>query len=129
MKGSRPFQAEMTKDNDLSKTEETRRVVEEMVDGLNDHEIDGMEKFFSDSFRWIGNAGCGFKNGLKEFQDNWQRPFQRAFSDKVCIDEARLAAEPAEWLGGTPGGRVSWTPRRPQVSSREFTGSAEREEP
>ena len=64
MKGSRPPQAEMTKDNDLSNTEETRRVVEAMVDGLNVHEIEGMEKFFSDSFRWMGNAGCGFKNGL-----------------------------------------------------------------
>ena len=32
VKGSRPFQAEMTKDNDLSNTEETRRVVEAMVD-------------------------------------------------------------------------------------------------
>ena len=50
MKGSRPPQAEMTKDNDLSKTEETRRVVEEMVDGLNDHKIEGMEISFSESF-------------------------------------------------------------------------------
>ncbi|GIT07308.1 MAG: hypothetical protein CM1200mP30_09380 [Pseudomonadota bacterium] len=37
-----------------------------------------------------GKCWLGFKKGLKEFQDNWQRPFQRAFSDKVCIDEARL---------------------------------------
>ena len=65
MKGSRPPQSKLTKDNDLSNTEETRRVVEAMVDGLNDHEIECMEKFFSDSFRWIGNAGCGFKKGLR----------------------------------------------------------------
>ena len=58
MKGSRPIQGEMTKDNDLSKTEETRRVVESMVDGLNDHEINGMGTFLSESFRWMGNAGC-----------------------------------------------------------------------
>ena len=96
MKGSRPPQAELTKDNDRSKTEETRHVVESMVDGLNDHEIDGIGAFFAESFRWMGNAGCGFKNGLKEFQDNWQRPFQAAFSDKVCIDEARLAE--GEWM-------------------------------
>ena len=31
-----------TKENDLTKTEETRKVVESMVDGLNDHEIEGM---------------------------------------------------------------------------------------
>lgn len=27
---------------------------------------------------------------MKAFQDNWQRPFQAAFADKVAIDEARL---------------------------------------
>jgi predicted ester cyclase len=96
MKGSRPEQAVLTRDNDLSKTEETRRVVESMVDGLNDHVIDGIGSFFAESFRWMGNAGCGTKNGLKEFQDNWQRPFQAAFSDKVCTDEARLAE--GEWM-------------------------------
>ena len=95
MKGSRPEQAILTRNNDLSKTDETIRVINSMVDGLNDHDIDHMDRFFSDSFRWMGNAGCGFKNGLKEFQDNWQRPFQAAFSDKVCIDEARITQ--GEW--------------------------------
>ena len=61
-----------------------------MVDGLNDHRIDDIGEFFADGFRWMGNCGCGLKNGLREFQDNWQRPFQAAFSDKVCVDEARL---------------------------------------
>lgn len=96
MKGSRPEQATLTKDNDISKTDVTRNVVSTMVDGLNDHEIDGMGAFFAATFRWMGNAGCGTKNGLKEFQDNWQKPFQAAFSDKVCIDEARLTE--GEWM-------------------------------
>ena len=39
MKGSRPDQAVLTKNTDMSKTNETRRVVESMVDGLNDHRI------------------------------------------------------------------------------------------
>ena len=95
MNERRPPQAELTTHNDLTKTEATRGVIDAMVDGLNDHDIDGMGRFFSDSFRWIGNAGCGFKNGLAEFQENWQRPFQAAFSDKVCIDEARIAE--GEW--------------------------------
>lgn len=90
MKGARPPQAELTADTDMSKTDETRSVIEGMIDGLNDHRIDDMDEFFHESFRWLGNAGCGTKNGLREFQDNWQRPFQAAFSDKVCIDEARL---------------------------------------
>lgn len=83
-------QALLTRDNDLSKTEETRQVIEGMVQALNDHRIDDIGEFFHEGFRWMGNAGCGTKNGLKEFQDNWQRPFQAAFSNKVAIDEARL---------------------------------------
>ena len=90
MKGSRPEQAVLTRDTDMSKTDETRAVIEGMVDGLNDHRIGDIGEFFADSFRWMGNQGCGAKTGLREFQDNWQRPFQAAFSDKVCIDEARL---------------------------------------
>lgn len=87
---NRPEQGVLTKDNDLSQTEETLRVIDSMVDGLNDHDIDNMGRFFAESFRWMGNGGCGFKNGLKEFQDGWQRPFQQAFSNKICVDEARI---------------------------------------
>ncbi|MDE0841034.1 MAG: ester cyclase [Porticoccaceae bacterium] len=95
MKKNRPAQAVLTEDNDLTKTSETLSVIEAMVDGLNDHDIDDMGRFFNQAFRWIGNAGCGHKVGLQEFQDNWQRPFQAAFSDKVCIDEARVTQ--GEW--------------------------------
>jgi steroid delta-isomerase-like uncharacterized protein len=96
MKGKRPEQATLTRDNDRSKTEVTRALVERMVDGLNDHMIEGMEAFFAKGFVWRGNAGCGTKHGLRAFQDNWQRQFQAAFCDKVCIDEARLAE--GEWM-------------------------------
>ncbi len=95
MKDLRPTQGELTRNNDLSKTAETLGVIDAMVDGLNEHDIEGMGRFFADSFRWMGNAGCGTKHGLREFQENWQRPFQAAFSDKVCIDEARIAQ--GEW--------------------------------
>ena len=61
-----------------------------MVDGLNDHRIADIGDFFDKNFNWMGNTGCGTKNGLREFQDNWQKPFQAAFSDKICTDEARL---------------------------------------
>lgn len=90
MKGSRPEQAALTRGTDMEKTDETRAVIEGMVDGLNDHRIHDMGEFFHESFRWMGNYGCGTKHGLRAFQDNWQRPFQAAFSDKTCIDEARL---------------------------------------
>jgi predicted ester cyclase len=90
MIGLRPEQAVLTRDTDMSKTEETRAVIEGMVDGLNDHRIVDIGEFFDESFRWMGNTGCGTKEGVREFQDNWQKPFQAAFSDKVCVDEARL---------------------------------------
>ena len=54
MKGSRPAQGALTEKNDLSKTDETRRVVERMVDGLNNHEIDGMGNF---SIRIFAGSG------------------------------------------------------------------------
>ncbi len=90
MKGSRPEQAILSRDTDMSKTAETQAVIEGMVDGLNDHRISDIGEFFAEGFTWFGNQGCGTKKGLKAFQDNWQKPFQAAFSDKVCIDEARL---------------------------------------
>ena len=90
MKGSRPEQAMLSRDTDLSKTEATRAVIEGMVDGLNDHRIADIGEVVAEGFRWMGNRGCGTKEGLRAFQDNWQKPFQAAFSDKVCVDEARL---------------------------------------
>ena len=112
MKGSRPNQAELTKNNDLSKTKKTQQVIESMVDGLNDHRIEDIGEFFSKNFRWMGNFGCGTKSGLEEFQDNWQKPFQEAFSDKVCIDEARLFM--GEWAAAFG--------RQEAIHSGEFMG-------
>jgi predicted ester cyclase len=113
-RGARPEQAALSRDTDLSKTEATRAVIEGMVDGLNDHRIDDIGQFFAESFRWRGNFGCGTKHGLKAFQDNWQRPFQAAFSDKVCIDEARLFM--GEWAAAFG--------RQEAVHSGEFMGLA-----
>ncbi len=90
MTGERPIQAALSADTDMTRTAETKTVIEAMVDGLNDHRIDDIGEFFAPDFRWMGNQGCGTKLGLTEFQDHWQRPFQAAFGDKVCIDEARL---------------------------------------
>ena len=114
MKGTRPEQATLSRETDMSKTDETRAVIEAMVDGLNDHRIADIGEFFSDSFRWIGNAGCGTKSGLTEFQNNWQKPFQAAFTDKVCIDEARLYM--GEWAAAFG--------RQEAVHSGEFMGVA-----
>jgi predicted ester cyclase len=112
MVGARPEQATLSKDTDLSKTDATRAVIEGMVDGLNDHRIDDIGQFFTSQFRWMGNFGCGTKNGLDAFQDNWQKPFQAAFSDKVCIDEARLYM--GEWAAAFG--------RQEAIHSGEFMG-------
>ena len=112
MVGARPEQATLSKDTDLSKTNATRAVIEGMVDGLNDHRIDDIGQFFASQFRWMGNFGCGTKNGLDAFQDNWQKPFQAAFSDKVCIDEARLYM--GEWAAAFG--------RQEAIHSGEFMG-------
>ena len=114
MKGSRPEQAHLTRDTDMTKTEATRAVIETMVDGLNDHQIVNIGAYFAETFRWMGNKGCGTKNGLAEFQNNWQRPFQAAFSDKVCIDEARLFM--GEWAAAFG--------RQEAVHSGDFMGVA-----
>ena len=97
----------MTKSHALPYSPLNRR-----VDGLNDHRIDDIGQFFASQFRWIGNFGCGTKNGLDAFQDNWQKPFQAAFSDKVCIDEARLYM--GEWAAAFG--------RQEAIHSGEFMG-------
>ena len=114
MNETRPEQALLTRGNDLTKTEDTRRVIEAMVDALNDHRIDDIGEFFAEDFVWHGNCGCGTKHGLASFQDNWQRPFQAAFSDKVAIDEGRLYM--GEW-GACFGAQHA-------VHSGEFMGIA-----
>ena len=60
-----------------------KEVIEKMVQALNEHRIDNIGDFFENNFNWFGNFGCGTKIGLKEFQQNWQVPFQKAFSENV----------------------------------------------
>ena len=67
-----------------------------MVDGLNDHVIDPISAFFAAHFCWHGNAYCGTEHGDQEFQGSWQRQFQAAIYNKVCIDETRLTER--EWM-------------------------------
>jgi hypothetical protein len=52
MTGARPEQAVLSRDTDMSKTDETRAVIEGMVDGLNDHRI-----AISGSSSPMGSAG------------------------------------------------------------------------
>ncbi len=87
--------AALTAENDLSKTDESQRIVSEMGEALG-RNAENMSDYFSDDFRWMGNTGCGVKNSLEEFRRNWQKPFRAAFHDRVYVEEARVAQ--GEWV-------------------------------
>jgi predicted ester cyclase len=71
--------------------EKNKQLVARMYDGLNDHVIEGMEEYWTEDMVWYGPAGIGTKRGLKDFQQNHQRPFLHAFSDKQATDDIRIA--------------------------------------
>ena len=58
---------------------EALELVERMVDALNEHVIEGQKEFWSEDMVWHGPAGIGTKHGLKDFQENHQRPFFKRF--------------------------------------------------
>ena len=60
-----------------------------MVDGLNDHRIDDIGEFFSQGFRWMGNQDVAPKRA-SGISGQLATPVSGGFSEKVCIDEARL---------------------------------------
>jgi hypothetical protein len=84
--------------------EDAKALVGRMVDALNDHVIDGQEAYWSEDMVWYGPAGIGTKRGLKDFQENHQRPFLHAFPDKSAFDEIRFGEGDAPWrISGHPG--------------------------
>jgi len=54
-----------------------------------------MSDFFHDSFRWMGNYGCGTKKGLQAFRDNWQLPLRASFTEREYKTDKFLAD--GEW--------------------------------
>ena len=75
MNQNRPEQAILSRSTDLSKTAETKAVIERMVDGLNDHRIGDIGEFLARGFGgWVTPVVA--QKGPKEFQDNWQKPFK-----------------------------------------------------
>jgi predicted ester cyclase len=43
---------------------------------------DAMHEHFHEDFRWMGNRGCGTKEGLAAFRRAWQLPFRAAFTER-----------------------------------------------
>jgi predicted ester cyclase len=57
---------------------------------------DDMAAHFHEDFRWMGNAGCGVKNGLDAFRRDWQLPFRAAFTERDYRTERFI--EDGEWV-------------------------------
>nr|WP_245990399.1 ester cyclase [Tabrizicola piscis] len=55
-----------------------------------------MAAHFHEDFRWMGNTGCGTKQGLDAFRANWQLPLRAAFTDRTYVTE-RFIAE-GDWV-------------------------------
>lgn len=61
--------------------EATRQVILRMERALGENSNDMAAHFHAD-FNWYGNQGCGTKNGLEAFRNNWQLPLRAAFTDR-----------------------------------------------
>ena len=92
---------------------DSKRVIQKMVEALNEHVIEGQEAFWAEGASWNGPAGAGIKETLKHFQEGWQRPFLDAFPDKRANDEVVIAE--GDWVAAM--GHVSAT------HSGEFMGA------
>ncbi|MEZ4726083.1 MAG: nuclear transport factor 2 family protein [Caldilineaceae bacterium] len=77
-------------------SEENKRLVEAMYEGLNQNVLGVMERYWSEDMVWIGPAGVGTMNGLDEFEYVYRKPFLRAFPDKVGKDVVRIAE--GDWV-------------------------------
>ena len=73
----------------MSKTEETRKVIEGMVDGLNDHRIADIEEFFTDGEgrRWFrtGDIGQFHEDGTIKIIDRKKDLVKLQFGEYVSL--------------------------------------------
>ena len=77
------IQSKLTKNNNLSKTKETEKVLEKMVDALNDHRIEDIGEFFSSTFNWFGNYGCGTKKNEPTCTDWYWKLYKSSIKPSV----------------------------------------------
>ncbi len=63
------------------RTEATRQVILRMEAALAANSND-MAAHFHEDFHWYGNQGCGTKDGLQAFRNNWQLPIRAAFTER-----------------------------------------------
>jgi predicted ester cyclase len=75
--------------------EASRQIITRMEAALAANSND-MAAHFHEDFRWMGNQGCGTKNGLEAFRANWQLPLRAAFTERTYVTE-RFIAE-GDWV-------------------------------
>merc|ERR1712242_655631 len=99
-KGSRPEQAILSWDTDMSRTEETRKVIEGMVDGLNDHRIADMGEWAAafgrqeanHSGEFMGIAPTGKRVEIR-YMDFWKVVDGKIVDNYVSVDFPHVMAQ------------------------------------
>ena len=69
-------------------------LVQDMEQALGRSDMD-MTPYSHDDFVWEGNRGCGVKEGLAAFRNNWQAPFRAFLHDRTY--ETDLWMEDGDW--------------------------------
>ena len=77
------IQSKLTKNNNLSKTKETEKVLEKMVAALNDHRIEDIGEFFSSTFTQSQNNPPEVE--LLEAVDSNKPPFDEAAAPPAAV--------------------------------------------
>lgn len=72
----------------------TLRVIQAMERALGEN-ANNMGDYFHADFRWMGNVGCGTKNGLQAFRERWQLPLRAAFTERTYHTERFITQ--GEW--------------------------------
>lgn len=80
----------MTPEEHYAQSQATLAAVKAMEDALAANAND-METYFHKDFRWMGNYGCGTKQGLQAFRDHWQLPLRAAFTERDYKTERFMA--------------------------------------
>ena len=102
MSDSRPEQAALSRDTDMTRTAETRRVIETMVDGLNDHRIDDIGEGTFGSYLLVSS---GDEEKLIDARPSDAvalalRAHTPIYVDAIVLDEAGVSDEESKGTNG-----------------------------
>ncbi|MDK1118111.1 MAG: ester cyclase [Anaerolineae bacterium] len=76
-------------ESDADESQKSLKLVEAMLKGLKQYDQEKLESmgqhnyWHNEKLRWYGPSGIGTTHGLKGFEDHHQRPFLKAFPDRV----------------------------------------------